>query len=193
MKKEQLFLLMLIGLLISGCKSEYTKAVEQGLNSGLVKDSLIFGMRMGQTKKDFYSICWDLNKQQLISEGPGNMTAKFTEKYDSTKVMSHRKDMLFFAIFDQNDTIRGMDMTYSYTAWAPWNKNTENTILVEELKEFYTTHYPGNTFFEFELGIEKYKAFVKIDGNRQIVIYPKSAREVKVRIEDLRYKIKTPE
>jgi hypothetical protein len=175
---------------LSSCKSDYTRAVEQGLDSGLVQDSLIFGMRMGQTKKDFYSVCWDLNKQELISEGPGNLTAKYTDPEDSTKDRSLRKEMYFYAIFDEQDTMRGMDMTYHYIAWSPWNRNLFSDFLLEDLKRQYIRDYPGNAYVSIDLDLQEYQAFAKVDGNRQILMYPKDKRQVVVKIEDLRYKLK---
>ena len=181
--------LILICTMLS-CKSEYTKMVEKELDSGITNDSLIFGMRMGQTRKDFFSVCWDLNKQKLISEGPGNLTAKYTESEELAEDKLFRKEMLFYGIFDEKDTMRGMDMTYHYLAWSPWNKRYSSDSLAEDLKLKYQKEYPGNGFIEIDLDLPKYKAFAKIDGNRQILIYPKSEREVAVKIEDLRYRFK---
>lgn len=190
MRNHILFFIILLVLVIQGCKTEYTRAVENGLKSGQINDSLILGMRMGQTRKDFFRICWDLNKQQLISEGPGNLSAKYLEPYDSTRDMSLRKQMLFYGMFDNKDTMRGMDMTYNYTAWAPWNAKCSSDSLALELQSIYLKGYPGNEFMEIDLGLDKYKAYAKVDGNRQILIYPKSAMEVAVKIEDLRYRYK---
>ena len=176
--------------LFIGCKSDYTRMVEQELASGMIYDSLIFGMKMGQTRKDFYAVCWDLNKQKLISEGPGNLTAKYTEPEDVVKDKLYRKEMLFYGIFDEKDTMRGMDMTYYYIAWSPWDKRFAVDSLVEDLKNKYETEYPGNKFIAIDLDLPKYKAISKIDGNRQILIYPISVREVAVKIEDLRHRFK---
>lgn len=184
------FLIAMGTIFLSSCKSEYSRAVEKGMASGEIIDSLIFGMRIGQTKKDFYSICWELNKQQLISEGPGNMSAKYLEPLDSTKDKSLRKEMLFYGIFDENDIMYGMYMTYSYIAWAPWLEHLQSISLVDDLKAYYRANYPGNDFIEFSLKDLGIKAFAKIDGNRQILIYPKDAKDVIVKIEDLRHKLK---
>lgn len=189
---NRFFILIITTITLSliSCKSDYTKAVERGLGSGLVQDSLIFGMRMGQTKKDFYSVCWDLNKQQLISEGPGNLTAKYTDPEDSTRDASLRKEMYFYGIFDEQDTMRGMGMTYHYIAWSPWNRNLFSDSLLEDLKQQYIRDYPGNAFVSIDIDLPEYQAFAKVDGNRQILMYQKDKRQVVVKIEDLRYKLK---
>jgi hypothetical protein len=172
-----------------GCKSEYTKAVESGLASGIKKDSLIFGMKMGMTKDDFFRICWDLNKAKIISEGPGNNSAKYNEPLTDGMDTLRRKQMLFYGIFDEKKVMHGMDMTYTYFAWSPWNKNLSSTELAKDLMKFYEKHYPGNAFIEIDLGLKDYKAYAKIDGSTQITIYPKTEKDVAVKIEDLHYKL----
>ncbi len=187
--KEYIKYSLIVGcvMFLSSCKSEYTKAVEEGLASGIVHDSLIFGMHMGQTKKDFYRICWDLNKQGTIMEGPGNMSARYVEPYAVAKDSTFRREMLFYGIFDDKDVMNGMDMTYSYSAYGPWDSLRIATALVKDLKEKFMKDYPGQGFIEIPIA-QSTSAFAKIDGNRQILIYAKNNKDVSVRMEDLRYK-----
>ena len=50
------------------------------------------------------------------------------------------------------------------------------------------TWYPGNEFIEVTLKKSNKQVFVKVDGNRQILIEtPNDTREVDVRIDDLRF------
>jgi len=193
MIRNRFFVFVLVLILLNSCKSEYEKSVDRELASGVINDSLIFGMHMGLTKKEFFSACWELNRQKLIAQGTGNRTAKFIEPLDSTETNSTRKEMLFYGIFDEQDTMRGMDMTFTYSAWAPWNKERYSIPLMEELKTEYLKYYGPNPFIEINLGDIKYKAFVKIDGNRQILMYPKNDKDVVVKIEDLRYRLKQKE
>ena len=176
-------------LFFTSCKSEYTKYVESELDKGVIYDSLIFDLKIGQTRKDFFRICWDLNKAQIITEGEG-MNAKYVEKLDSSADQTLQKTMLFYGIFDQTDTMRGMDIKYRYDSWALWNKERHSIVLLNELKTFYSQNYKGNDFLEKDLDGIKYKAYVKIDGTRQILLYQKDDRDVVVKIEDLRYKYK---
>lgn len=187
---RMVFVVLMCSWMLTSCKSEYTKYVERELATGIKNDSLIFGIKMGQTRKDFFSICWQLNKDKVLSHGNGNSTVKYEEVLDSTQDQSFRKDLLFYATFDENDTIVGMDMTYYYAAWAPWNKDKFSTTLADSLQVKFMKDYGGNPFLPIPLDNEKYKAFVKIDGNRQILIYPKDDKEVVVKIEDLNHKLK---
>lgn len=180
--------ILLLPLLLSGCESEYQQYVNRELGSGLLQDSLIFDMRMGQTKKEFYTTCWELNKQQVILAGSGNRTARYVADQDSLGNASEAKEMLFYGVFDDNDTMRGMEMTYSYITWAPWNRERQSDSLLQVLKRQYMKGYPGNEFIEIDVEHLDHPALVKIDGNRQILMYPKNKKDVLVRIEDLRYK-----
>jgi len=180
----------LLVLCLMGCKSEYQRYVERELATGIEQDSLIFDMRIGQTRQDFYTICWNLNKQKLITNGTGS-NARFVMDQDSLGDASEAKEMLFYGIFDDQDTMRGMRMTYSYLTWAPWNRDKYSDTLLNRLKKQYLEGYPGNDFIQLDVEVEgkSYPALVKIDGNRQILMYPKGKKDVLVRIEDLHYKL----
>lgn len=190
MSIRRLLFFLLIVVVSVGCESEYQQYVERELASGIRNDSLIFDMWIGQTRKDFYDICWQLNKQKLVREGTGNRTARHTTDMDAegNKTLES-KDLLFYGIFDENDIMRGMDMTYSYLTWAPWNKDRQADKLLLRLREQYEKDYPGNDFIEIDIKDLEYPALVKIDGNRQILMYPKNEKDVVVKIEDLNYKL----
>ena len=190
MSTSRLWCILLVVVHLTACKSEYQQYVEAELASGVYEDSLIFGMRLGQTKKEFFATCWELNKQKLISQGTGNTTARFITDRDSSGNKSPQsKDMLFYGIFDENDIMRGMEMTYSYLAWAPWNDDRQSDSLLMHIRDLYLLEYPGNNFIEINLDGIDHKALVKIDGNRQILMYPKNRKDVVVKIEDLHYKL----
>lgn len=188
-KINQLLCLLFIAASVVSCKSEYQQYVDQELATGITNDSLIFGMRMGQTKKEFFGICWDLNKQQIISQGNGGANARFYTDRDSLgNTTPISKDMLFYGIFDEEDIMRGMRMTYAYVAWAPWNRALQADSLMLNLRDEYLRGYPGNDFIEIDIKASEHPALVKIDGNRQILIYTKNDKDVAVKIEDLHHK-----
>jgi hypothetical protein len=181
---------LVVGISFTACQSEYQQYVDQELASGVTNDSLILGMRMGQTRKQFYSDCWELNRQKLINQGTGNQTARFVTDRDSLgNTTPQSKDLLFYGIFDKDDIMRGMDMTYSYLAWAPWNEDMQSDQLLGHLRDLYLQDYPGNDFIEIDIKESEVPALVKIDGNRQILMYIKGKKDVVVKIEDLQYKL----
>ena len=190
MNINPLVILVIIALALSSCQSEYEQFVEQELGSGIINDSLIFNMRMGQTKKDFFSACWELNRQKLISNGSGNSMARHITDLDTMgKTTPWSKNMSFYGIFDDQDTMRGMDLVYYFMDWSPWVKNRQSDTLLVHLLDLYERGYPGNDFIEIEIKETNVPAFVKIDGNRQILMYPKGDKDVVVKIEDLHYKL----
>ncbi len=176
-------------VLLVSCKSEYDQYVRRELSSEIENDSLIFGMQIGQSKKDFFSICWELNKQKLISQGSGNLMARYLEPFDASQDSTLRKEMDFYGIFDKKDIMRGMNMVYRFTTWSPWTEERHSKFLAEHLMDVYLQDYPGNEFITIDLDKTEYNAFVKIDGNRQILIYPINSKDVAVKIEDLNYKL----
>jgi hypothetical protein len=53
------------------------------------------------------------------------------------------------------------------------------------LKQRIENEYRGNKFIEVDIEGFKNKVFVKIDGNRRMLMYPLSNQEVRLMIEDL--------
>ena len=188
--KRGLYLFLLVASLAS-CKSEYHQYVEREMASGETRDSLVFGMRIGQSQLDFYSICWDLNTEKIVRHSDDNQAVKYITDQDAEGNPTDRsKEMLFYGIFDQEHIMVGMDMSYSFVGWAPWNEEKHSGPLMEQLREEYEQYYPGNDFIDIELdGIEG-PVMVKIDGNREILMYAKGDKDVAVRIEDLSHKLK---
>lgn len=191
MKISKLNLLYLILLITSiSCKSEYSKVVEKELQSGLILDSTIFDLTFGDSKETYFKKCYELNKQKIITNNHGP-NPQYIEKLDSTMDQTLTKELLFKGIFDEAKILRGVELNYSYTSWAPWNKKRQSSFLLEDLKNKFRKEYGGNDFIEIKIDHNKVKAFVKIDGNRQILMYEKGDdSHVIVKMEDLRYKIK---
>lgn len=182
---KQTLMLLLVSLSFACCESEYSRVVKKELASNVVYEDLIFGLKMGQSQKDFYDRCWQLNRQKLVSQGPGNRFAKHVMVLDSTSQNTEKVEMLFYGMFDENKIMHGMHMIMSYIKWAPWNENFHSKALMENLQEKYIKEYPGNPFIKIDIDGDV-KAFAKVDGNRQILMYPTSDKDVTVKIKDLR-------
>lgn len=175
---------------IVGCsspESQYDDLVKKEMATEVVHDSLVFSLKFGETKKDFFTKCWNLNKQGLIKQGPNN---KFVEYKLPLKKNQNLKDavtMLFYGIFDHRDVMTGMDFQFYHTAWSLWNKDLQSSELVHSVKDSLIKWYPGNKFQYLQLPKDTTKTLVKIDGNRRIIIKPiDDPRIVKARIDDLR-------
>ncbi len=154
--------------------------------NGIRNDSLVFNIKFGDSKKDFFNRCWQLNKEGLVSQGPNNKYVQHILK--TPKQGKSNINMLFYGIFDRENKITGMDLLFSYTGWSPWNKKLTATNLVPALKDSLETWYPGNPFIALTLKETAEEAFIKVDGNRQITIYARDTKDVVVKMEDLRKK-----
>jgi hypothetical protein len=173
-----------IALLIS-CQSDYTKLVKKELASGIKHDTVLFDLSFGNTRKEFYQICWDLNKNGTATHGENNNYVKTILGLKDTLNKVKKIKLMFYARFSEKNMIRGLDMKFTYTAWAPWNKELTAEKLLPSVKDTLLKWYPGNPFLKLKQDI-----LVKVDGNRQIQLKIASDREVSVLIEDLSHKYK---
>ena len=185
----QHFIFLFLCFVMVSCESEYSETVKRELQSGKVYEDLILGLKIGQTRKEFYDHCWELNKQKVISQGSGNKFAKQIILLDSTAQNQDKVEMLFYGIFDEEKIMHGMHMKFSYLKWAPWNEDYQSDVLVKKLQEKYIREYPGNPFIEIAIKGD-INAYAKVDGNREILVYPNTNKDVTVKIGDLRYKLK---
>ena len=107
-------------IMISCQTNPYIDLEKKDLASGLRYDSLFLGVKFGMTSKEFYAHCWDLNRKKLVTQGPSNNSVRY---YLSTESIGQKIEMLFYPVFD-NDIVYEVNTTFSYTGWAPWNKET---------------------------------------------------------------------
>lgn len=180
-------------ILLTSCKSEYERMVKKELASEIVYEDLILGMKLGQTQKEFFAQCWQLNSEGILSQGPDNENVRYSIPPKDIPNEDQKVDVLFYGIFDDTKVMHGLRMKFFYVAWAPWNEDLKSTLLIEKLKGYFLKTYGGNAFIELDLGVEEIKSYVKVDGNRQILMYPVDTKEVMVKIEDLRYKLSKDE
>lgn len=168
--------------------SEYSKLVEREMSSGVIYDSLLFGMKFGQHRQEFYRKCWQLNQQGIISNGPGNTSVKYELPLSEDDSLEKGITMLFFGDFNQGKIMTGMDLDFYYNAWSIWNKSLQSDKLLPAVMDSLKKWYPGNDFIKVPLKNDSVELLVKVDGNRRITIRPlNDDRMVKAKIDDLRY------
>lgn len=191
MKYNKIFFLasiLLMTLFATSCQSEYTKTVNKEAEKGVPNDSLVLGMAFGNTKKYFYDQCWQLNNQGLVTHGPNNRSVQHLLSKSGKDKNLTAINMLFYGDFNENNIMIGMDMEFSYKAWAPWNKDFTSEKLLPVVKDTLMNWFPGNEFILLKLDKMPKETYVKVDGNRQILTYVKGKKDVVVKIEDLKYK-----
>ena len=119
--------LVLFGIFLSSCfQSDYTKLVKSELDKGIRRDSILLGIQFGDTRNDFFGKCFDLNKQQLATQGPRGLAVQYLFNDSLVHATPTEIKLLFEPFFDQMDAISDMDLEFSYLAWAPWNRNLQS-------------------------------------------------------------------
>lgn len=184
----KIFGILFFVLIISCSGSEYTKLVETEMATNVVHDSIIFGMKFGQTRQEFYDQCWKLNNQKIITHGSSNKFVTYNLPINKSDSTQKAIAMLFYGTFNKKKIMTGMDMKFYYVAWSLWNKSLQSDKLVPVVKDSLKSWFPGNDFITIQAKKTEGLIHVKVDGNRRIIIEPlKDTREVDVRIDDLRY------
>lgn len=179
--KECLILLLTISMALISCNSQdtYEEWVKKELNKGIQRDSLFLGYRFGMTKQEFYDHSWSLNKEKKVMQGAGNQTVRY-----EVDELDHKAEMNFYPKF-HNNRIYIMPAKYSYSAWAPWNKELWADSLLTDLVGLYEEKYDTG-FRKIDHPDLKRPAHVSIQGNRSITIFKKDdTQHVVVTFTDL--------
>lgn len=177
-RKSGLILLFAVISLFSGCekKSEYQLMVEKELSSGVRNDSLFLGYTFGMEMKEFFDHSWNLNQQKIV-------TGQAFVEYKLDDELSNEAKMVFYPSFHE-EKIYHIPVDISFMAWAPWNRDLFSDHLIEELLEYYEGIY-GAGFVQMPHPESGVPSWIKIDGNRQIMIYSKDDRFARVEFLDL--------
>jgi len=178
-------------LFYASCNSDYDRLVKQEIASGKVYKELIFDLKMGQTQKQFFTDCWELNKKKLINQGPNNKFVRHV--LDSVSPIYNPKnnmELLFYGIFNDNKILTGLKMRISFLGWDPSVKDLQKEFLLEEGMKMMEQIFPGNKFFKLNKEVNNSPIMAKIDGNRLISAYVYDNRFVELKIEDLNSKLK---
>ena len=154
---------------------QYNRLVNSELASNKRVDSIFFDIKFGMTGKDFFAYCWEMNRKGLFTDGQSNTAVLYRLNHNELK---YPASMNFYPEMDKNG-INKMMVTFQYEGWAPWNKHLFSDSLVLDVLQLYKKWYSnGNSFIEIkEPG--KSTIYVKVDGNRRIVIRKKDDMVVK--------------
>ena len=179
-------LLFFIIIAYTSCKrdnsiNQYNRLVKSELASNKRVDSIFFDIKFGMTGKEFFAYCWEMNKKGLFTDGQSNTTVLYRLNHNELK---YPASMNFYPEMDKNQ-INKMMVTFQYDGWAPWNKHLFSDSLLLDVLQLYKKWYSkGNSFIEIkEPG--KSTIYVKVDGNRRIVIGKKDDMVVKADYTDL--------
>jgi len=161
-------------------ENQYEELVKSELASGKRNDSIFFGIYLGMTGKDFFTRCWEMNKEGLFTDGKSN-TAVLCKLNTQLK---YPASMHFYPELVDNK-ITKMPVTFQYDGWAPWNKHMFADSLITDVLQLCKKWYRnGNPFIKMTVP-GKNTVYVKLDGNRRITISKKSDMEVSVDYTDM--------
>ncbi|RMG73575.1 MAG: hypothetical protein D6722_03550 [Bacteroidetes bacterium] len=179
-----------LGLMgLTACQgSAYERTLARELASGERYDSLFLGIHFGMSARDFYGHCWKLNQDSLIRQGPNNLSVQ----YIFEEGFRDRMFMNFYPNFT-NDTARiiwEMPVLFSYEAWAIWSKEYWSDSLLPEVLDLFDDWY-GGEFIKIEHP-DKGVAYVKVQGNRRVIVRRQDDQYVKAVITDMLAKDTVP-
>lgn len=147
------------------------------LARGVRQDSIFFGMYMGMPSEDFFARCLELNRQHVLTNNTDGRKVQCYIKGEDPEII-----MNFYPNFKDN-TIAEMPVEFHYPSWSPWNKDRWSDKLLLRVVSIFERWY-GKGFLKLE-DKERGVIYVKIDGNRQIVIGIKDDQFVKANFTDL--------
>lgn len=178
-------ILLCCSALLAGCAEEtgyqkYQALMEKELAEGRRMDSLFHGIYLGMTSKEFYMHCWQMNKKGVFTDGAENTAVL----YEITEGLRYPASMNFYPEFHK-DKISKVGASFRYNGWAPWNKHMVSDTLKGDVLRLFNAWYPrGNPFIRIE-DKDRGIIYVKVDGNRRIIIGSYDEAYVKVDYTDL--------
>jgi hypothetical protein len=163
-------------------QSDYTRLVKAELAKGVRCDSVLLGIKLGDSLTEFRDKCFALNKEHITTEGPGYFVQYFFSD-SSSKDKSPTIRLLFQPGYDKANRISDIEMKFSYMGWAPWNRQYYSDSLKLRLIKMLERWYRGNKFVIAH--VRKEDIPVKVDGNRRILVFEEVPQTVVVRVEDM--------
>ncbi len=175
-----LYSLFLVVIVCITCQSEsdYQRLVRKELAKGIRVDEVYLDIYLGMPQQEFYDYCWEMNRENKMQQGPSNMTVQV----DMSDTLRHPSKMFFYPTF-VDGKIASVPMSFSYDAWAPWNKQLATDSLLVDVVDAL-----GRWYGELErMGdSERGYVYVRVDGNRQVKVFKQALKnQVKVVISDL--------
>lgn len=177
-----LFLLMTFSACRQSGMEKYHALVESERKSNKQVNDIFFGISLGMSSKDFYMHCWGMNKKGLFTDGMSNTSVAYRLGRNELK---HQATMNFYPEFNHG-RIHKLWTRFQYDGWMPWNKQLSSDSLLTDVLKLYQKWYPlGNPFVAIA-DKKRGTLYVKVDGNRRIVLGRYDDVEVKADYTDLR-------
>ena len=144
---NRLLIIPIVFLYSCQTNSDYDKWVKDEMANGSYQDSIQFGLKLGDSKKDFFIKAWELNNQGKVTHGPNNDFILYEiEDMPEGQRMNH----LFYGTFNEDNIMTGLDMRFYFLGWAPWNDKLQSDSVLPIAMQKLLEWYPGNDFIEIE-------------------------------------------
>jgi len=180
---KNILLVLLVAFI--GCQEsgieKYRSLVTSELRSDKKVNDIFFGTSLGMTSKDFYMHCWQMNKKGLFTDGMNNMSVSYKLAENELK---HPATMNFYPEFHDGKIYKMWTM-FQYEGWAPWNKKLGSDSLLPEVVKLYERWYPEGNPFIVVNDKKKGTLYIKVDGNRRIIIGRYDDVDVRAEYTDL--------
>jgi len=165
-------------MLLAACdnRSPYQKMVDEGLKSGERYDTTFMGMTFGMTVKEFFDYAYEKNQQGIYDQGSGTVV------YRTENDLPFPAKFEFYPVF-QDTQIVELPLAVTYDSWAPWNKRASADSLQVDLKNMLEQQLGGG--FVEVTHPDRGTIFVKVDGNRRIIIAKQDDQIAKVLYTDM--------
>jgi hypothetical protein len=183
MRQQLLILVMILLAFYVSCddnRSEYDRLVQRELNKEVRYDSLFLGYEFGMLRQDFLNHSWNLNQQKIVTGG--------VQIHYKLEDLAATATMVFYPDFKE-DRVYRMPVEISYDAWAIWNREYHSDSLIVDLIDKFENDYGPGFIHTMHPDLDR-EAWIKVDGNRRITMYPKDDRIVRVEFLDLTAELK---
>lgn len=184
-KKQFLFLSVIIFIFLTACQSDYDKMATREAARGVRNDSLFWTIKLNMPADSFFVQCLELNHRQLLLQGE---TGKSVVHPIKKPEMMSDAAMIFYPVFSKKNTIMEVPMTFQYESYFPFQTDFNSDKLLPDVLQLMEKWY-GKGFIKLEK-IPNDPVFAKIDGNRRVLIRKLDDAKVSVIITDLTQKNK---
>ena len=165
-------------LLVANCSEEpdYESMIQEGLSSGIENNELFLRYELGMTRDDFFAVSWEMNRDEIISG-----LVKIDYEFEGLK---SRALMRFYPDF-VDDRISNVPVDVQYLGWAPWNHELSSDSLTVDLVSYYEEELDASFKYVYVPHLDK-NAYVSVQGNRAVTIYPLTDMVARLEFTDLK-------
>jgi hypothetical protein len=141
-------------------------------------DSLFLGISLGMERQAFYDHCWELNRQEVFTQGPKNQEVQYMLRTE----LPNPVVMQFYPSF-YKDRIFEMPVLFTYEAWAPWNREFSSDTLFIDMLEVFKKWYGDD--FKVKENTTQGRMYYKFDGTRRINLFIRDDQYVQAVFTDM--------